>query len=68
MTEMFAKEVREKGVDLAFYDGGSAIRTLDYQNGNAVLAIRPDPLGNSARYYLMEDSVSGPVACASAGS
>jgi prepilin-type N-terminal cleavage/methylation domain-containing protein len=68
MTEMFAKEVRERGVDLAFYDGGSASRTLDYQRGNSVLAIRPDALGNSARYYLMEDSVSGPVACADTGS
>ncbi len=58
MTEMFAKEIREKGVDLSFYDGGSATRVLDYQNGNSVLAIRPDALGNGARYYLMEDSVS----------
>lgn len=58
MTEMFAKEIREKGVDLSFYDGGSATRILDYQNGNSVLAIRPDALGNGARYYLMEDSVS----------
>lgn len=68
MTEMFAKEIREKGVDLSFYDGGSATRTLDYRNGNSVLAIRADALGNSARYYLMEDSVSGPVACDSTGS
>lgn len=58
MTEMFAKEIRDKGVDLSFYDGGSATRILDYQNGNSVLAIRSDTLGNSARYYLMEDSVS----------
>ena len=64
MTEMFAKEVRERGVDLSFYDAGSQDRTLDYSAGNKVLAIRPDSMGNSSRYYLMEDSVSGPVACA----
>lgn len=68
MTEMFAKEIREKGIDLSFYDAGSAVRTLDYQNGNSVLAIRPDAMGNSSRYYLMEDSVSGPVVCSEAGS
>lgn len=63
MTEMFAKEIRDRGIDLSFYDAGSFEKTLDYSNGNAVLAIRPDALGNSSRYYLMEDSVSGPVAC-----
>lgn len=67
-TEMFAKEVRDRGVDLAFYDGGSETRILDYEHGNSVLAIRPDALGNASRYYLMEDSVSGPVVCTEAGS
>ncbi len=63
MTEVFAKEIRDRGIDLSFYDAGSSERILDYQNGNAVLAIRPDSEGNFSRYYLMEDSVSGPVAC-----
>lgn len=63
MTETFAKEIRDRGIDLSFYDAGSFEKTLDYSDGNAVLAIRPDALGNSSRYYLMEDSVSGPVAC-----
>lgn len=62
-TEMFAKEIRERGIDLAFYDNGSAARTLDYENGNDVLAVRPDALGNASRYYLMQDSVTGPVSC-----
>lgn len=62
-TEMFAKEIRERGIDLGFYDNGSAARTLDYENGNDILAIRPDNLGNASRYYLMEDSVTGPVSC-----
>ncbi len=63
MTEVFAKEIRDRGIDLSFYDAGSSERILDYGNGNGVLAVRADSEGNSSRYYLMEDSVSGPVAC-----
>ncbi len=63
MTEVFAKEIRDRGIDLSFYDAGSSERILDYENGNGVLAVRADSEGNSSRYYLMEDSVSGPVAC-----
>lgn len=63
MTEMFAKEIRERGIDLSYYDGSTSDRTLDYSAGNAVLAIRPSAGGEASRYYLMKDSVSGPVVC-----
>ena len=61
MTEILAKDVRDSGLDATFYDGSTPERTLDYSQGNDVLAVIPN--GTPVRYYLMRDGPSGVVKC-----
>ncbi len=60
MTEILARDVRENGIDVAAY-GDPTVGPVDPENGNDILAVVSS--GVPVRYYLMEDSVSGPVKC-----
>ncbi|MDD5197844.1 MAG: type II secretion system protein [Candidatus Gracilibacteria bacterium] len=62
ITEQIASDVREKGIDVKYYDNSTPEKINNYTgSGNSVLAIQG---GN--RYYPMKDSLSGPVLCTDA--
>lgn len=67
VTETFALEIRERGFDAAYYDGATPETTLDFSEGNDVLAVRSLGALPSVRYYLMQDSPSGAVQCSASG-
>lgn len=59
ITERIATDVREKWIDLSYYDNSHVNRTNNYSgSGNSILAIR---WGD--KYYLMTDRGSWPTIC-----
>lgn len=59
ITEQIASDVREKWIDLTYYDNSTPEKINNYTgNGNTVLAIQW-----GERYYPMKDSLSGPIIC-----
>lgn len=63
ITEQMATDIREKWIDLSYYDGSDTEKTNNYTgSGNAILAIR---WGD--KYYPMKDGPGGmPVLCSEA--
>jgi len=58
-TETIATDVREKGIDFAYYDGSSTFKTPAYEgSGTTVLAIH-----GGTRYYPMKESFGSMVLC-----
>lgn len=59
MTEAIANDIREHGIDFAYYDGSDVQKKSDYSGvGTPILAIH-----GGTKYYPMKETVAGLVLC-----